>query len=170
MKKLFRRISGSIYGRLREAYYDTRYEYFRKYYNIKTNFKFHGTDIRIYGEGELVLGNDSYMGSYSTIQLSSGTKVEIGDRCQISHNVRMYTSTDISDQDFLATERRSKFGNIIIGHGVWIGANVFVSPGIIIGDNSIVAANSVVTKDVPENAIVGGVPARLIRYKEYNKQ
>jgi maltose O-acetyltransferase len=170
MKKLFRRIAGSIYGRLRAAYYDTRYDHFRKRYNITSNFKFSGTDIRIYGEGQLVLGNDSYMGSYSTIQLSAGTKVIIGDKCQISHNVRMYTSTDISDQDFLGPERRSKLGNITIGDGIWIGANVFINPGITIGNNSIVAANSVVTKDVPENSIVGGVPAKLIRFKEYKKE
>ena len=52
---------------------------------------------------------------------------------------------------------------IHIGKNVWIGANATVVGGVTIGDNAIVAAGAVVTKDVPENTIVGGVPAKLIR-------
>ena len=52
---------------------------------------------------------------------------------------------------------------VISGRNVWVGANVSILPGVTIGDNSIIAAGSVVTKDVPANAIVAGVPARFIR-------
>jgi acetyltransferase-like isoleucine patch superfamily enzyme len=52
---------------------------------------------------------------------------------------------------------------ITIGSNVWIGANVTVLPGVTIGDNAVVAAASVLTKDVPDNAIVVGSPARVVR-------
>lgn len=168
MRNLIISIFGPIYGRMREAYYLNTYRYFKKRYNITSNFEFNGTDIRIYGVGELKLGNNSYIGSYSTIQLTKGRKVVIGDYCQISHNVRIYTSTADPNQDFTIKKiKPPKTGNITIGNGVWIGANVFINPGINIGDNSVLGANSMITKDVPPNAIVGGVPAKLIRYKSY---
>lgn len=54
---------------------------------------------------------------------------------------------------------------ITIGNDVWIGANVTLLPGITIGDGSVIAAGAVVSKDVPPYAIVGGVPAKLIKYR-----
>ncbi|RYY35718.1 MAG: CatB-related O-acetyltransferase [Sphingobacteriaceae bacterium] len=56
-------------------------------------------------------------------------------------------------------------GEVIIGHDVWIGAQVVVLPGCKIGTGAVVAAGAVVTKDVPPYAIVGGVPAKLIKYR-----
>lgn len=53
---------------------------------------------------------------------------------------------------------------IKIGKHVWIGSNATVCPGVTIGDGAVVAAGAVVVKDVPANAVVGGVPAKLIRY------
>jgi acetyltransferase-like isoleucine patch superfamily enzyme len=53
---------------------------------------------------------------------------------------------------------------IVIKSRVWLGANVTVTPGVTIGENAIVGAGSVVTKDVPDNAIVAGVPAKIIRF------
>lgn len=167
MNKILNRIAGSLYGRMRMIYYENRYTYFRNHYKINSNFEFAGTDIRIYGEGKIILGNNSYIGSNSSIQLEAGQKVEIGTNCQISHNVRLYTSSADPDQDFtLKKIKPSKKGDIIIGNGVWIGANVFINPGVVIGDNAVIGANSMVTKNVAENAIVGGVPAKLIRYKK----
>ncbi len=52
---------------------------------------------------------------------------------------------------------------IVVGKNVWIGANATVLPGVTIGDGSIIAAGAVVTKDVPTNVIVGGVPAKIIK-------
>src|SRR3546814_801459 len=54
---------------------------------------------------------------------------------------------------------------ITVGNDVWIGEGVFIRRGVIIGDGAIVAARSVVTRDVPPYAIVGGVPAKVIRYR-----
>ena len=166
MWKPMRKLLGYIYGKMRSSYYQERYEFFRRKHNIQSNFGFNGIDIRIYGDGEISLGNNSYIGNFSTMALARGCKIVIGDNCQISHNVRMYTSSNDPDQDFTLTKiKPAKKGDIIIGNGVWIGANVFINPGITIGDNSVIGANSVVSKNVEPNTIVGGVPAKLIRHK-----
>ena len=55
---------------------------------------------------------------------------------------------------------------IHIGKNVWIGANATVLPGVTIGDNAVIAAAAVVTKDVPANVVVAGVPAKVIRKTE----
>ena len=52
---------------------------------------------------------------------------------------------------------------IVLGKNVWVGSNSTILSGVTIGDNSVVAAGAVVTKDVPENTVVGGVPARFIK-------
>lgn len=60
-------------------------------------------------------------------------------------------------------ERRSK--RIVIGNDVWIGEGVYISRGVTIGDGAVIAARSVIVRDVPPYAIVGGIPARVIRYR-----
>ena len=55
------------------------------------------------------------------------------------------------------------FGKIVIGNNVFIGFNAIVMPGVVIGDNCVIGAGSVVTKSIPSNSVVAGVPAKLIR-------
>jgi maltose O-acetyltransferase len=141
----------------------------RKKYTIDQSFNFNGKYIEFYGEGEIIIDRDSYMGSYSTIQSSKGYQVKIGKKCKISHNVRIYTSTLIADQDLSLSPLLEKKGNVMIGNYVWIGANVFINPGITIGDNSIIGSNSTITKNVLPCQIVGGVPAKLIRHKNLDQ-
>lgn len=163
--KYLKHIFVKYFKRGYELYWKSMYNGFRKTYKVDNTFRFNGTNIILYGKGEIIIDRNSYIGSFSVIQSAENCEVKIGKFCSISHNVRMYTRSALPDQDFTIHPLKTKEGNICIGDGVWIGANVFINPGITIGNNSIIGANSVVTKNVPENAIFGGVPAKLIRYK-----
>lgn len=84
----------------------------------------------------------------------------IGEGSLVGHNVVLATlNHDLNPQ------RRQICipAPIKIGKNVWIGSNSTILPGITIGDNSVIAAGAVVTKDVPENTVVGGVPAKFIK-------
>jgi len=69
----------------------------------------------------------------------------------------------MTELDYLKTPRYK--GDIVIGNDVWIGYGVTILSGVTIGDGAIVAANSCVVKDVPPYSIVGGVPAKVIKYR-----
>ena len=86
--------------------------------------------------------------------------VILGDGCQIGHNVVFATLNHE-----LLPERRNVThpAPIVLGKKVWVGSNATILQGVTIGDNAVVAAGAVVTKDVPANTIVGGVPARVIK-------
>lgn len=163
MKKIFIK----LFHKIKTLHELDRQNNLRKRYDIHSSFRFNGENIQLYGEGELSIAEQSYIGSYSTIQSAKGCMVKIGKGCSISHNVRIYTSSKSPDWDFAdKTNAPDKIGNVIIGDFVWIGANVFINPGITIGNNAVVGANSVVTKNIEAYAIYGGVPAKLIRMKD----
>ena len=88
--------------------------------------------------------------------------VNIGDRSMLGPGVHIYAATHPID----AKTRGSmlEFGKpVTIGEDVWIGGGAIICPGVNIGDRSIIAAGAVVTKDVPNDVIVGGNPARVIK-------
>jgi maltose O-acetyltransferase len=164
---IWQRLS-SLLLRLRSGYWHLVYRGYRSQYAVDPTFRFNGTGIQLYGQGQIVLGRDSYVGEFSTLQAGPGQSIRIGRNSSISHNVRIYTSSAVPDGDFRNGERKEVTGSVEIGDGAWIGANVFIGPGITIGANAVVGANSVVTHSVPESEIWGGVPARLIRRKRGN--
>lgn len=86
--------------------------------------------------------------------------ITIGDNCLIGHNVVMATLNHELDPVNRANITPAP---IVLERNVWIGANVTILPGVTIGENAVVAAGAVVTKDVPANTVVGGVPAKVIR-------
>jgi maltose O-acetyltransferase len=89
-------------------------------------------------------------------------KTTIGDGVRIGPFVRLITDThEIGPSSRRAGKAR--FDPIVIGAGTWIGASVTVLAGVTIGRGCVIAAGSIVTKDVPDNVMVGGVPARHIR-------
>ncbi|WP_367569335.1 DapH/DapD/GlmU-related protein [Lacrimispora sp.] len=93
--------------------------------------------------------------------------ITIGDGSLIGHNVVIATL----NHD-LAPENRGTMhpAPIVIGKNVWIGSNATVLAGVTIGDGAVVAAGAVVTKDVPANTVVGGVPAKFIRKVDSHKE
>ena len=147
------------------TYWRIIYVEFRARYEISSDFRFNGKNILLYGDGRIVLGENSYIGDNSTVQASTDCSVRVGSGCHISSNVRIFTESMRADSNLRVKPVPSKTGDVIIADACWIGANVLINPGVCIGENSVVGANSVVTQDVPPNEIWGGVPARLIRKK-----
>jgi acetyltransferase-like isoleucine patch superfamily enzyme len=117
-----------------------------------------------------------YIGPHTQVKYAS-----IGKFCSIGPHVKIglgmhptkFTSTfpaffSIRKQCQITFRDKNYFeelGNVDIGNDVWIGANALVIDGISIGDGAIVAAGAMVTKNVPPYAIVGGVPAKIIKYR-----
>ncbi|MEH7342081.1 maltose acetyltransferase domain-containing protein [Priestia megaterium] len=89
-------------------------------------------------------------------------EVRFGDNCLLGPGVHIYTATHPIDPN----ERNSgkEYAKpIIFGDNVWIGGSAVINPGVTIGDNVVIASGSVVTKDVPNNVVVGGNPAKIIK-------
>lgn len=106
----------------------------------------------------IYIGNNVFINSGCKFQDQGG--IYIDDGALIGHNVVFATV----NHDFNPNRRGSMtVSPIHIGKNVWIGSNVTVVPGVTISDGAIVAAGSVVTKDVKENTVVAGVPAKFIK-------
>lgn len=133
--------------------------------------------------------NSSTVGRFSKIISSSvsnatiGAFVSLAPRCvvggggdhpldQISHHSLFYSSSRQQHPNLTLTKNNKYKGELqttIIGNDVWIGSDAIVKHGITIGDGAVVAAGAVVVKDVPPYAIVGGVPAKIIKYRHSEK-
>lgn len=104
------------------------------------------------------IGKDVFINSGCRFQDQGG--ITLGDGALIGHNVVLATL----NHDIDPRKRTNIIPSPIkIGKNVWIGANATVLPGVTVGDGAIVAAGAVVTKNVPENTIIGGVPAKIIK-------
>ena len=111
-------------------------------------------------------GYNIYLGS--NVMLNYGcvildvSFVRIGDDTLIGPNTHIYTACHSMD----AGERKKniEFGKpVTIGKNVWIGGNCCILPGVTIGDNTVIGAGSIVTKDIPNNVMAAGNPARVIK-------
>ena len=105
------------------------------------------------------IGNDVFINACCHFQDHGG--VFIGNGCQIGHNVVFATLNHGLPPE---TRRHTFPAPIVLGKNVWIGSNATVLQGVTIGDNAVVGAGAVVTKDVAANTVVGGVPAKFIKY------
>ncbi len=120
-------------------------------------------NVEMRSKGIIIIGKNFSINKYSRIIALE--KIMIGDNCLIAQFVT------ILDHDHESTfaENNLKFKGyikspIVIGDNVWLGDKVTILKGVTIGSNVIVGANSLVTKNIPSNCIVGGIPAKVIRY------
>jgi maltose O-acetyltransferase len=108
------------------------------------------------------VGDYSELGQHSLIHAG----VKIGSYVIMGPSVKIYTRNHIFDSLDEPIARQGKSSRAtVIGDDVWIGANVVILPGVTVGDHAIIAAGAVVTKSVPSLAIVGGNPAKVIKYR-----
>jgi acetyltransferase-like isoleucine patch superfamily enzyme len=124
----------------------------------------HGSKIRVH-EGEVSIGAKTVIGQDCTI--SAYQHVSIGRECIIADRVMLIDF----DHGVTEVERPIRLQGIYkrdvrVGHNVWIGYGACVLRGVSIGENSIVGTSAVVTKSFPANAVLGGVPASLLRMRE----
>ena len=127
--------------------------------------------------------NNSQIGAYSYINYKSLVQnATIGNYCSIAHNVsiglgqhptNLFSTSPIFYKIKNALEVKvlsvdyefNENAPIHIGHDVWVGANAIIMDGVKIGNGAVIAAGAVVTKNVPAYAVVGGVPAKIIKYR-----
>ena len=123
----------------------------------------------------VTVGNNTY-GELNIVTFRNLTKLLIGSYCSIGQNVCFlldagHETRFISTYPFktsilgLKNDEVTSKGDIIVEDDVWIGYGSIIMSGVHIGQGSVIAAGSVVTKDVPPYAIVGGVPAKVIKYR-----
>jgi acetyltransferase-like isoleucine patch superfamily enzyme len=127
----------------------------------------HGTKIRCH-EGVVEIGAKTVIGQECTI--SAYRRVRIGEQCVIADRAMFIDF----DHGVVEVERPIRVQGIYkrdveVGSNVWIGYGACVLRGVTVGDNSVIGTSSVVTADVPSNAVVGGIPAKLIRMRDAPK-
>ena len=124
----------------------------------------HGCKLRCH-EGLISIGAKTVLGQECTI--SAYQHVSIGRECVIADRVMLIDF----DHGMVEVERPVRLQGIYmrdvrVGNNVWIGYGACILRGVTVGDNAVIGTNSVVTRDVPANAVVGGVPARVLRMRD----
>ncbi|WP_269466255.1 CatB-related O-acetyltransferase [Lactobacillus delbrueckii] len=162
--KLFKRISSFIL--------DPEYQFFKLKWKRKN--KHNNTfPINEFDMSKVRVG----IGTYGNLNVKNTTnsKLSIGNFCSIAEGVTFLVGWDhpvnnVSSYPFKVmqcgqSEEAISKGDIVLDDDVWIGYRVTIMSGVHIGQGAVVAAGAVVTKDVPPYAIVGGVPAKVIKYR-----
>src|SRR5919112_6139674 len=124
----------------------------------------HGCKIRCH-EGTVSIGAKTVLGQECTI--SSFQHVSIGRECVVADRVMLIDF----DHGMVEVDRPIRLQGIYkrdvrVGNNVWVGYGACILRGVNVGDNAVIGTNAVVTRDVPENAVVGGVPARVLRMRD----
>ncbi len=123
-----------------------------------------GTKIRCH-EGVVQIGAKSVLGQECTI--SAYRRVRIGEQCVIADRA-MFIDFDhgVVEVERPIRQQGIYTRDVEVGSNVWIGYGACILRGVRVGDNSIIGTNAVVTRDVPANAVVAGIPAKVIRMRE----
>lgn len=128
----------------------------------------HGCKVRCH-EGVVSIGAKTVLGQECTI--SAYRHVSIGRECVVADRAMLIDF----DHGMVEVERPVRLQGIYkrdvrVGNNVWIGYGACILRGVTVGDNAVIGTSSVVTKDVPPNAVVAGIPARVIRMREEPKR
>lgn len=127
-----------------------------------------GSNLNVERGADFGTGSGIRIGSGSGIGTNAQVRgpLTIGDNVMMAPGVTILTTNHRFDRtDIPMIEQGHVSAPVSIGNDVWIGQRAMIMPGVHIGNGCIVAAGAVVTKDVPDFAVVGGVPARILKYR-----
>lgn len=183
MKKIFLLIINFL-DRIRKKYPHSHISIKSRYYSLNLE------GYNRIGEGSNIenvcMGLGSYISNNGSIRNTKiGRYTSIGPNCQtivfgthptskfVSSHPAFYSKSPVVSNSFVKKDKYDEFKwidkqnkiSITIGNDVWIASNVTILEGVAIGDGAIIATGAVVTKDVPPYALVGGVPAKIIKYR-----
>lgn len=117
--------------------------------------------------GSIAIGDRTGFNQNVNINATIAGSITIGNDCLIGPNVLLRSANHNFESHSINMNQQGHTGShIVIGNNVWIGANAAILPGAAIGDGCIVAAGAVVNKSFPENTILGGVPAKIIKERK----
>jgi acetyltransferase-like isoleucine patch superfamily enzyme len=116
-------------------------------------------------ESSLTVGERTFFNEYCNIRCGGGD-ISIGRECLFGEFVSLIGSTHNFGRGVSVISSGIDMArrNIVIGDNVWVGAGVTILPGVTVGSGVVIGANSVVVRDVPDDVVVAGSPARVIRY------
>lgn len=113
--------------------------------------------------GGISIGSGSGLG----VNCSVHGPLRIGDNVMMGPEVTILTHThNIERTDIPMGQQGMRVAEVVVGNDVWIGMRVVIMPGVKVGNGAVLGSCAVVTKDVPDFAVVGGVPAKIIKYRK----
>ena len=121
-------------------YYKSKYEEYMEKYEIDPSVRFNGDNIKLLGEGKIIIGKNTYLGEECILHSTQGFVIRIGENVRISHYVYMYT------KNYHPKYKSYVCGNIYIGNNCLIGSKAFIKHGVHIDDNTLIKANSVIKR------------------------
>jgi maltose O-acetyltransferase len=147
-------------------YYYVNFVFGRKQSTIGVNSKVHPTVVLRQAE-RIYIGKHCLINHNNVLQAGKAVgKIIIGDYVQTGPNVMMFAfNHGIEQNNIPMIEQDYMDADIIIEDDVWIGAGSIITAGVTIGKGSIIGAGSVVTKDIPQNVIAAGIPAKVIKQR-----
>lgn len=131
--------------------------------------------VSYYNMDRIEIGKKSYGDLFIVDETPSNVRIKIGNYCSIApkvvfllgaeHNINTISTFPFKAINYGVAKEAGSKGDIVIADDVWVGYGAIITSGVTIGQGAVIAAGAVVTKDIPSYAVVGGCPAKIIKYR-----
>ena len=131
-------------------------------FSLAENAEFECNDMLVYDGSTIVAHNNAKL-KLGSGYINCNSEIRCFNSITIGENVAIAKEVIIRDSDLHKISNSVMTSPIVIGNHVWIGTRAMIMKGVTIGDGAVVAAGAIVTKDVPPNCVVAGVPAKIVK-------